>query len=294
METRSLRVLSYTRLFLGLAEGDGGELLISTHGGMRRLVNERAEPYALRGVSQNFNKLLRDHDGGLWVGNTGSGVLHVRQGRIDRFSHSDGLSGDVVSVLFQDREGSIWVGTTDGLDRFREFAIPTMTAKQGLSNGAVNAVLAARDGSIWLGTQKGLDRWRNGELTIYGKRDGLPDAAVFFLLQDQVGRIWVSTSRGIAYSEDGKFMPGPGVPVGFPVVLDSSGDLWTSKSRSLFHWRPGTPLEEISWLELGRKDSTIAMLPDPAQGGLWFGFTQGASRTSKIVKFASRMTARMD
>ena len=44
---------------LGLAEGDGGELLISTLGGMKRLFNERTEPYALRGVSQKFNKLLR-------------------------------------------------------------------------------------------------------------------------------------------------------------------------------------------------------------------------------------------
>ena len=80
--------------------------------------------------------------------------------RIDRFAHSDGLSGDGIYVVFEDGEGSIWVGTSDGLDRSREFAIPTITAKQGLSNAAVDSVLASNDGSIWLGTENGLARWR--------------------------------------------------------------------------------------------------------------------------------------
>ena len=259
----------------GMAESDAGELLIATPRGIRKLVNGRVEPYSLRGINQKVWRFLRDRDGGLWAGSAAGGLLHMRERRVDWFAHSDGLSGDAIFALFQDREGSIWVGTTDGLDRFREFAIPTITVKQGLSNGAAFAVLAARDGSIWLGTANGLDRWRNGELTIYGKRDGLPDAAVFGLLQDRTGRIWVSTARGIAYSDDGRFTPVSGVPIGFPMVADSSGDLWISRPQSVLHLRPGTPVEEIPWLKLSRKDFASAILADPTQGGLWFGFTQG-------------------
>ena len=39
--------------------------------------------------------------------------------------------------LFEDREGNIWVATVDGLDRFRDFAVPTISVKQGLSNAIV-------------------------------------------------------------------------------------------------------------------------------------------------------------
>jgi len=61
---------------------------------------------------------------------------------------SDGLSSDLLGVLFQDREGTIWAGTSDGLDRFRDFAGATFTVKQGLLDENVAFALAARDGSV--------------------------------------------------------------------------------------------------------------------------------------------------
>ena len=77
------------------------------------------------------------------------GLLHLYQGRIDRFSVADGLSGDLVTSIFEDREGSVWVSTSTGLDRFREFAIPTISVNQGLSTAAVD-VLQATSGWKYL------------------------------------------------------------------------------------------------------------------------------------------------
>ena len=65
-------------------------------------------------------QLLRDRDGGLWIGTRGGGLVHIHHGRTDVFARSDGLSSENVTSLFEDREGNIWVGTFDGLDRFRE------------------------------------------------------------------------------------------------------------------------------------------------------------------------------
>jgi ligand-binding sensor domain-containing protein len=132
-----------------LNSGDQGELLIAMRGGIRQFSDGKSEAYAIPGGKPfSANRLLRDHDGGLWIGTIDQGLIHVHQGRTDVFSKSDGLSGDVIFSLFEDREGSVWVSTNGGLDRFRDLAVSTISIKQGLSNDAAWSILAARDGSV--------------------------------------------------------------------------------------------------------------------------------------------------
>ena len=71
----------------------------------------------------------------------------MHDGRTDQFTRADGLSGDFIESVIEDREGDIWVATLDGLDRFHDLAVPTMSVKQGLSSADVRSVLAARDGA---------------------------------------------------------------------------------------------------------------------------------------------------
>ena len=266
-------------LVQGLSEVDNGALLISTLGGIRQLIGGRVEMYMLPIAGRQFTagRLLLDRDGGLWIGTNGRGLLHVHQGRTDLFTRSDGLSGDLAFSVFEDREGDIWVATRDGLDRFRDFAIPTISVKQGLSNGSVESVLAARDGSLWVGTLDGLNRWNHWRITIYRNRNSrLPDDVVESLFQDDQGRIWASTRRGVAYSENGRFIPVSGLPGGtvHSIAGDSAGNLWISQDHGLFHLLQGSVVELIPWARLGRKDWADVLFPDPVLGGLWLGFRE--------------------
>jgi ligand-binding sensor domain-containing protein len=155
-----------------LLESDDGGILIAQHTGITKLGNGKAEAYPLS-TAPHFqpHRLLRDHNGGLWIGAVvDKGLLHIHEGTTDLFTRADGLSGGAVSCLFEDREGSIWVATVDGLDRFRDFAVPTFSVQQGFSSHGVTSVLATRDGSIWLGTSEGLNRGHNGQVTIYRYR----------------------------------------------------------------------------------------------------------------------------
>ncbi len=106
-----------------ITQGDRGTGLIAVSGGSSadRSAATDTEEYAIPGVRQPFARsLLRDRNGGLWIGTWQQGLLHVYDGKTTRFAHADGLSSDAVTALFEDREGSIWVGTTNGIDRFRE------------------------------------------------------------------------------------------------------------------------------------------------------------------------------
>jgi ligand-binding sensor domain-containing protein len=151
-----------------IAEDSDGALLVGWKGGIYRLINGKMEPYPVPDISRQFpaKRILADRNSGLWIATWNHGLLHVHQGRTDMFSATDGLSGDDVNALFEDAEGNIWISTIEGIDRFREFAVPSLTSKQGLSKPLVGAVLAARDGEVWLSTYGGLNRWVQGEVAV--------------------------------------------------------------------------------------------------------------------------------
>ena len=259
---------------------DSGPLLLAMRGGIRQLVGDTISPYPIRAarLPLRVERFLQDRDGGLWIGTMDQGLWHIHLGSSDRFSRSDGLSGDYIWALFEDREGSVWVATTDGLDRFRDLAVPAITSRQGLSSDLVGAVLPARDGSVWLGTTAGVNRWNKGQITIYRKRDGLPDDSIYGLLEDERQRIWVSTDRGLAYFQDGRFVAvrsvsSPGLE---HLAEERDGSLWIADIRvGLIHLLGGEVTERFPWFALGHKDYPTALSSDPGRGGIWLGFFEG-------------------
>ena len=262
-----------------IGEDADGTLLVGLKGGIYRFVDGKTEVYPFPGTVRQFKaqRLLRDRDGGLWIGTYDRGLVHVHQGRTDVFAASDGLSGEAVShYLFEDREGSIWVATVNGLDRFR--AATTTRLKQDLSDALVGSVLAARDGSVWLSTLKGLEHWNNGHITTYSKREGkLNGHGPNSLFQDSRGRIWDSTLGGVGYLENDRFVSVSGVPGGAAgIAEDTAGNVWiANQDFGLFQLLRGSVVQRILWAKLGHKDFAYALAADPLQGGLWLGFFQG-------------------
>ncbi|HMF94188.1 MAG TPA: two-component regulator propeller domain-containing protein [Vicinamibacterales bacterium] len=293
----------------GFADGDDGALLVSEVGGLRRFVDGKAEmvhPFPASMQQFDLNKLLRDRDGGIWVGGTiGSGLLHVHKGMRDAFAEPDGLSGDGVTALFEDREGSVWVATRDGLDRFHDTAVATLSVRQGLSNAAVQSILAAKDGSVWLGTSDGLDRWKNGSMTAYGGQRGraasasgqsasrnvrvitgrgLPSGPVASLFQDRLGRVWLSTRRSVGYLDGDHVVPVAGLPGGPTrgMVEDDEHFWFASWKLGLFRVSPDArQIQATPWAGLKNRDQPSAVAAESTQKGVWVGFVQGG-----IVHFA--------
>jgi len=224
------------------------------------------------------------------MGTIDRGLLQLHQGRTDQYRQSDGLSSDSIERLFEDREGNVWVCTSNGLDHFRDLSVTAVPVKQGLATAYVESVLPARDGSVWLGTRNGLDRWDDGRLTSYRKRraqalgtereitdSGLPDDYQSSLFQDHRGRIWVFSRGGPAYLERGRFIPVRAMPGGYAhsIAEDSAGDLWICQDQGLFHLLRGSVVEQIPWARLGRQGLALAVTADRLHGGLWLGFSEG-------------------
>ncbi len=83
----------------------------------------------------------------------------VNPERIEYLTRRQGLLSDEVRALFQDRNGSLWIGSRRGLSRLSESNIRAVL-NRGDSDGFVAAVTVARDGAVWTATATGLTRRR--------------------------------------------------------------------------------------------------------------------------------------
>ena len=268
-----------------LAQGDHQSGLVVANDSVLQLTGTSVTDYPLRGLPSSLTavRLLRDRSGGLWIGTETRGLVHVYEGKTSTFTHKEGLSSDKVKALFQDREGTIWVGTAAGLDQFHELAVTSLSVDEGISSASIYSVLAARDGSIWIGGMDGLYRWNDGNVASYRKQShpGLPDDNINSLFEDENGRVWVSTWGGLVAFANGKFTGVPSVPVGatFAIAGDNHGGLWlsrwfTSSDNGLAHLVDGKIIEQASSQELGGGPASGGLVLDP-DGGVWAGLYSG-------------------
>jgi ligand-binding sensor domain-containing protein/DNA-binding CsgD family transcriptional regulator len=127
------------------------------------------------------------------------------------FSHiskDDGLSHETVYSIIQDRDGFMWFGTENGLNRFDgyDFTLFRHVADvpSSLSHSAVLTLYEDRAGVIWVGTLNGgLDRYDadKGDFISFrhapGRGDSLSNDIVGAILEDRDGGFWIGTDNGL-------------------------------------------------------------------------------------------------
>ena len=106
-----------------------------------------------------------DRDGSLWVGTLGDGLFRIRGNVVEHYGRAESLSGDSVNDLFEDREGILWVTTTNGIDSFRDPNVVNFSTSEGLGKEGAVGVLASRDGTVWVANNDSLDEITKGSVT---------------------------------------------------------------------------------------------------------------------------------
>jgi signal transduction histidine kinase/ligand-binding sensor domain-containing protein len=278
-----------------IIEEDNGILVAANRGLTRREANgEQFVPVGSREIIRP-TALLKDRNGGLWIGTQDEGLLRIRNGQVEQLAKANGLSGDFVVSLFEDRDGSLWVGTLNGLDRIRDVAAVRISTDEGLASDTVVSVHRSQDGGVWIGTLRGLNRWRSGVVTRYdGSLGGAGHASVGSLYEDSRRRLWVSSTTGLFLLASG--FSGPARRIAdtsyvHAITEDTAGTVWISdQQRGLIPLRGDQAGAAIGWAALGGSEARA--LAADRQGGIWLGFTTGGLAHFQNGQVSRRLDAK--
>lgn len=275
-----------------------GDIVIGTKRGVDRLDAGRFVPVTSENgpCGREVHALADDAGGALWIGTYGHGVCRVQAGRVSSWGRRDGLGSDTVRAVLPARDGSVWVGTVQGLSRFRDGRWTNFTRNDGLPHDSIMALHEDARGVLWIGTSGGGLVRRSGDaFEQIGVAEGLASSVVFDLLDDGTS-LWVGTNAGISRvrgREVRSITPRQGLPVGSinQIVDDAAGSLWVGSGRGILRI-PKADLDAVAEGRLARLSGVpydrsdglrTAQCSVPAQpaglrsrdGRLWFTTVRG-------------------
>lgn len=294
-----------------LGEAPDGTLWMTETGRSVRPVPLASKPATLSGpeIIAGSQFLLFDNQGSLWIASLGDGIRRVQDPTLRRpasgskpsmaaesYMAAQGLSGNFMYCLLQDREGNIWAGTNAGVDRFRQSAFvpvamppdgpisaifegddnmvfagilpmgPIQRVRDGVAdpmkNGLFHVDCAFRDpaGIVWLANRFQLFRFAN-------EREHPVDPSKEFI---RPRAPWITRYGMVMRTIE---LPEAALTIASRVIAltrERSGRLWISiEGKGVYR------LNGASWTTLeslgGPKGSALAAFTD-TRGRTWFGF----------------------
>lgn len=225
--------------------------------------------------------MLVDRKGSIWLGTESDGLLRISHNGVERMPADKELPGGRIISLFEDAEGSIWVGANGGLYRLRETLFTNYSRSDGLSGDYIRTVLEDRRGRIWVGSAQGLDRIEaDGRITRIGL-ESRPDDAVVSVLSLALGHdgaVWVGTfADGVIRVDSQDRLSRFGVmhELGAgnirALVVDQDGTVWAGTQGGLLHIANG----QVSRPDIAGLPQELITALGLHQGQLWVGSTEG-------------------
>mgnify|MGYP002959353841 CR=1 FL=1 len=172
-------------------------------------------------------------------------VLNEGQYAFRSLDINNGLSQNTVHAILQDKQGFMWFGTKDGLDRYDGISFRTFMKESGtLGNNFITSLYEDNLGQIWIGTDVGLYVYcpqmeKVRHFTLISNSNIDIDCTVNLITGDQKGGIWVVTqTRGIFY-----YNPQDSQLVNYQ--SDGSGTLNLKTSGQLYF-----DSDDVCWLDI--------------------------------------------
>jgi signal transduction histidine kinase/ligand-binding sensor domain-containing protein len=228
-----------------LMQARNGDIWVGSYG-LTRIRNGRFETFALpRSMApwpgdQSVWGLWEDPDGTIFFSNN-NGPKIFRNGRIELPGPPFDQIKNRVNAYLRDREGTLWMGNSDGVYVVRGSKMSLLRTESGVPlRGEVRTIYEDRGGTVWIGTDALLCKEQNAGLACFGSTDELAPWRVRGILQDSDGVLWVTTSgKGLLRVEGSQFQwikakDGLYTDDGSGILEDKNGYFWIGSRLGIY------------------------------------------------------------
>lgn len=244
--------------------------------------------------SNTINSITQTADGYLWFATT-KGLV-----RFDgmKFSIID-FTGDkliasmkstVADKLFVDREGTLWIGSPEGLTSYQpqNCQFKTFTTAEGITKDRIRRISEDMKGNLWISFYSSyVNRFSNGKFTAFNTSHGLEGKKINTILEDRKGNLlFGSRENGVFIYKEGKFSQYPIADLDKLQIItmheDRKGDLWIGTNNGLLQVTDqGTQKYTV---QDGLSNDYIISIIEDSDWNFWVGTVKGLNRIKKIQK----------
>jgi ligand-binding sensor domain-containing protein/signal transduction histidine kinase len=256
-----------------------GDLWIGSSSKLARWDHKQSTLYAPPSLAASeglggYSALIAEPDGSLWAGmlkpGQGLGLQHLEEGVWKPFVASGFDSSKLsVSALLLDRDGALWIGTSDqGVYRIHDGRVDHYRSVDGLSGDFVNNFYEDREGNIWVATSKGMDKFRDLAVISYSTDQGLNMDGANAVAASKDGKVWVGNFGALdviqgdqlSIAQERSKLPGRQVTA---LLDDDRGRLWIGVDNGIFIYANGR------FTPVGKPLGPLHGIVQDADGTIW-------------------------
>ena len=263
----------------------------------------------------NITDIIQDHQGFMWFASS-FGLNKYDGYTITKYTfdnkNPNSLSDDVILSLFEDNDGTLWIGTQNGglnkyireTDSFVRYQ-NNPTDSTSISNNFIRKIYEDNQGTLWIGTMAGgLNKMNKEKGTfkhyVWDRNDDttLPSNYVYEIFEDSLERLWIGAFGGLSLLDrdtdkfstyknnplDPKSLNGNRV---LSITQDKLGVLWVGTSLGLNKFNENEKTFSSYKIDhLNSSKNYIKKIKEDSFGNLWLGSsgTNGLFKFNKISK----------
>jgi ligand-binding sensor domain-containing protein/signal transduction histidine kinase len=235
-----------------------------------------------------INSTCVAHDGAIWMGTGGSGVLRWdRANGFNIFGAEQGLKNLHVCAILEDSQTNVWAGTSAGLYRLEAGRFTQVTGPPEIS-GWVKALYEDHENRLWIGSVAGLICREQDQFIVYHLKPDQNYCDIRSLAEDPSGKLWIGTiGQGLfelARSGSGKPRRVNEYPAtdARSLYCDLEGTLWVGSWGEGIFYRHANSFNGFS-TEDGLPSDRIQSIAGDADGRIWLSTDNGIAGITRTL-----------